>query len=103
MNRSSRRLIVHLALAIALVLAQAGALLHLTSHGKASHGNGATHAQLCGQCMGSSTVLGAAGVPGASLPAALLPESSPASTASEPTCATASCSAFRSRAPPIPA
>jgi hypothetical protein len=103
LNRRSSRLIVHLVLAIALVLAQAGALLHLTSHGKAAHGNGATHAQLCGQCIGSSTVLGAAGVPGAALPAAFLSASSPASTESKFSCPTASFRAFRSRAPPIPA
>lgn len=54
-------------LAIALVLAQAGALLHAASHDGTAQGGTGIHAQLCGQCLSFSTVLAMAGSPGTAL------------------------------------
>jgi hypothetical protein len=59
-NRSSRFL-VHAALALALILAQAGALVHAASHEGILHHGGPQHAQVCGQCLSFSTVLSVAG------------------------------------------
>lgn len=60
LNPHPKKLLVHLALVLAIVLAQAGALVHAASHaGKASDTGSAAHAALCGHCLGFSTVLGA--------------------------------------------
>jgi len=55
------RFFVHAALALALLMAQAGALLHAASHEGNAHHGGLPHAQVCGQCLSFSTVLSVAG------------------------------------------
>jgi hypothetical protein len=61
LNRHRKKLLVHLALALAIVLAQAGALVHAASHaGKPLDAGTSAHAALCGHCLTFSTVLGAA-------------------------------------------
>ena len=87
-------------LAIALLLAQVGALLHAASHDGPRPGHAGIHAQLCGQCLSFSTVLSVAGGPGAG---SVLPEyvvASPAGTAPPALADRRAPSAFRSRAPP---
>lgn len=56
-----------LALAIVLLLAQMGALLHALSHAHAAQDGAGIHAQVCGQCLTFSTVLSMAGAPGGPL------------------------------------
>jgi hypothetical protein len=55
------RFFVHAALALALLVAQAGALVHAASHEGNAHHGGLPHAQVCGQCLSFSTVLSVAG------------------------------------------
>jgi hypothetical protein len=59
--RRKPRILVNFALSLALMLAQAGALLHFLGHDESSQPGSAHPAQLCGQCLLFSTVMSAAG------------------------------------------
>jgi len=98
--RPTRRPLPCLVLAIALLLAQVGALLHAASHVDGRQDSTRIHVQLCGQCLSFSTVLSMAGTPSAlfALPdvsAAVLVLASILSLVERATPA-----AFRPRAPP---
>jgi hypothetical protein len=98
-SRSRRRL--GLVLAFALLFAQAGALLHVSSHAVEKRDTAALHT-LCTQCLSFSTVLSI--VPGSdapTLPLALFAISL-ASALVAPLAARGPALAFRSRAPPSP-
>jgi hypothetical protein len=89
-----------LALAIALLLAQVGALLHALSHADVAQDDAGIHAELCGQCLTFSTVLSMAGAPGGP---SLLPDLATAVLAIGAIISLvgrAAPQAFRARAPP---
>jgi hypothetical protein len=71
LSRRTPRLLPCLALGLALILAQAGALQHSSSHGSAAPDHPGLHAQLCDACLSFSTIFSMAGGPGA---AHLLPD-----------------------------
>ena len=87
-------------LAIALVLAQVGALLHASSHDDTSQGGTGIHAQLCGQCLSFSTVLAVAGSHGAPLAPLDCIGTLPAGVALVSLVDRETPNPFRSRAPP---
>jgi hypothetical protein len=99
-RRARRRL--GLVLAFALLFAQAGALLHATSHAAERRDTTGLHTQLCGQCLSFSTVLAfAAG--GASYVAPLQHIAEICvGVATAPLTGHRPAAAFRSRAPPAP-
>jgi len=98
--RRTHRPVPCLVLALALLLAQVGALLHATSHVDARQDSTRVHVQLCGQCLSFSTMLSMAGAPGAlfALPGVCVAVLALAAILSLVDRATPS--AFRSRAPP---
>lgn len=89
-----------LLLAIALFVAQVGALLHATSHVDPRQDGTRVHVQLCSQCLSFSSVLSMAGTPSAPF---VLPGVSAAVLALAAILSLVDRSApnaFRSRAPP---
>ena len=102
MPRHGSRLLACLALAVALFLAQAGALLHASSHVDDPTDRSGIHAQLCSQCLSFSAVLSMAAGPGTpfALPNLLLTVLAGAALLSLVT--REAPGAFRSRAPPRP-
>jgi hypothetical protein len=85
------------------MLAQAGALLHASSHVDEPRDRGSAHAQLCIQCLSYAGVLSMAG--GGPHPALVLPAGGTAAlllAAAGPVADGATPRAFRSRAPPRP-
>lgn len=62
--RRTRRLLPCFALGLALLLAQAGALLHATSHVGDRQDHSGLHSQLCDACLSFSTIFAMAGGPG---------------------------------------
>lgn len=87
-------------LAIALVLAQAGALLHAASHDGPGQGGPGIHAQLCGQCLSFSTVLAVAGGPDTPLAAPACIGPVPAGAGLVSLVDRGTPNSFRPRAPP---
>lgn len=71
--RSTPRLLSCLALGLALLLAQAGALLHTTGHANDPQNHSGLHTQLCDACLSFSTIFSMSGGPGTLplLPAAI--------------------------------
>ena len=99
-HRTRRRL--GLVLAFALLFAQAGALLHATSHAVEQRDPAGLHT-LCTQCLSFSSVLSIApGGGGALAPALALFAIFLACTLVAPLVAGTPTLAFRSRAPPFP-
>jgi hypothetical protein len=89
-------------LAFALLFAQAGALLHATSHAAEKRDTTGLHSQLCNQCLSFSTVFalasgGAAVIAPIEHTFAIYVSAAPA-----PLTGQRPASAFRSRAPPAP-
>lgn len=72
--RRTPRLLPCIALGLALILAQAGALLHSSSHGGATPDHPRLHEQLCDACLSFSTIFSMAGGPGSahSLPSLIV-------------------------------
>jgi hypothetical protein len=104
LSNSSRRARRQLGfvLAFALLFAQAGALLHATSHAAEKRDTTGLHSQLCGQCLSFSTVFALASG-GASIIAPLAPSVEIyVGVATAPLTGQRPASAFRSRAPPAP-
>jgi len=99
--RPTSRLLPCLALGLALLLAQAGALLHGSGHASDPQNHPGLHTQLCDACLSFSTIFSMSGGPG-TLP--LLP---PAVAAFLVAISIVSLigrrapRAFRSRAPPL--
>ena len=98
--RRTPRLLPCIALGLALFLAQAGALLHLSGHAGAPQDQSGLHSQLCDACLSFSTIFSMAGGPGTTpvLPApvvAFLVVAAIVSLVERPVPR-----AFRSRAPP---
>jgi hypothetical protein len=98
--RRTHRLYPFLALALALLIAQAGALVHATSHLKQDAGG--LHSQLCGQCLSYSTMFAMAGGAGTAPPLPVLAKTLLASAAIVSLIDRSVPRAFRSRAPPRP-
>jgi len=102
--RSSRRTRRRLGLvvAFALLFAQAGALLHASSHLAERRDSTGLHTQLCGQCLSFSTLFAfASGGPSISIPPALYARGV-ASSLAAPLIQQRPAPAFRARAPPLP-
>jgi hypothetical protein len=103
-GRSSRRTRRHLGLvfAFALLFAQAGALLHASSHAAGQRDTSGLHTQLCGQCLSYSTLFAfASGGPSVAVPPALY-ALGVASSLAVPLIQQRPSPAFRARAPPLP-
>jgi len=99
-RRTRRRL--GLVLAFALLFAQAGALLHASSHAAEQRDTSGLHTQLCGQCLSYSTLFAfASGGPSVSVPPALY-ALGVASSLAAPLIERRPAPAFRARAPPLP-
>jgi hypothetical protein len=104
LSQSSRRARRRLGfvLAFALLFAQAGALLHASSHAAEKRDTTGLHSQLCGQCLSFSTVFALA----SGGTSAIVPLEHAAETyvhsAPAPLTGHRPASAFRSRAPPAP-
>jgi hypothetical protein len=62
--RSTTRLLPCLALGLAFLLAQAGALLHASGHVGDLQNHPGLHSQLCDACLSFSTIFSMAGGPG---------------------------------------
>lgn len=64
LSRRTPRLLPCIALGLALILAQAGALFHSSSHGGATPDHPGLHSQLCDACLSFSTIFSMSGGPG---------------------------------------
>ena len=99
-RRARRRL--GLVLAFAMLFAQAGALLHASSHVAEKRDTTGLHSQLCNQCLSFSTVFALASGGAAVFAALEHSVETYVSAASAPLTGQRPASAFRSRAPPAP-
>jgi hypothetical protein len=99
-RRARRRLGV--VLAFALLFAQAGALLHASSHAAEKRDTTGLHTQLCGQCLSFSTVFALASGGAAIVMPLAHAVASYVSVAVAPLTGQRPAAAFRSRAPPAP-
>src|SRR5262245_15190677 len=87
-------------LAVALLVAQFGAEIHLYSHALANPVERLGAAQSCGTCLASSQLQNAVAPPSAEVPAHSIAWATPVPEASLPAVRRAPTLAFRSRAPP---
>jgi hypothetical protein len=100
--RRKPRLLLSVALAIALLLAQAGALLHAANHVDEPRDRSGIHAQVCAQCLSFSTVLATAGSTAAPIAIAVIAAGVPPVAAILASAGRPAPASYQSRAPPRP-
>jgi hypothetical protein len=98
-NRARFRLFARL-LAVAVLIAQFGAEIHLYSHGLGDPTERLGAARSCGTCLASSQLQNAVAPPSAEIPAHAVAWATTVPEASAPAVHPAPFRAFRSRAPP---